>query len=266
MDILTNNDGCFLYKYLPYNHYSLQILINKELWLGPPDMLNDPFEGEFIIKNYKNFQNDSFIEALLKAQWANSIYYEILYSENHTLFKSDDKAFLNCLYEYLNACIRRKFGTTSFSKKYDKMSMWSHYADSHKGFVIVFDREKLERKIDYDTKLVDVSYNGFPEIEIDFFEDKITYGGKKLLTSKLPEWLEEEETRFIRENDFESIIPRFLSFEKDCILGIILGSRLAYENAKTLIQIKRSSFNDIVMITSNKNKARNSLEFEPLKI
>lgn len=266
MEILTNRDDRFLFKYLPYNHYSLQILINRELWLGPPDMLNDPFEGEFIIKNYKNLQNDSFIEALLKAKWSNSNYYDIVYSENQTLFKYDDNAFLNCLYDYLNDRIKRKFGTTSFSKNCDKMSMWSHYADSHKGFVIVFDREKLKRKIDYDTKLVDVSYKGFPEIEIEFTEGKITFSGKKLLTSKLPEWKEEEEIRFIRENDFESIIPRFLRFEQDSIFGIILGSRLTYEKAKTLIQIKRSSFSEIIMFSSTKSKARNSLEFELLNI
>lgn len=266
MDNLTNLNGNFLYKYLPYNHYSLQILINQELWLGPPDMLNDPFEGEFIVKNYKNLQNDSFIDALLKAQWSNSFYYEILYSENKPLFKHDDKAFLNCLYEYLNIRIKRKFGTTSFSKKCDKMSMWSHYADSHKGFIIVFDRKKLEREIDYETKLVDIAYSGFPEIEITFSENIINFSGKELLTSKLPEWQEEEEARFIKENDFESIIPRFLRFKKDCIKGIILGSRLPYENAKTLIQIKRSSYANIFLLNSNKNRTRTSLEFEDIKI
>jgi hypothetical protein len=144
MDLLGNKDREFLYKYLPYNQYSLQLLINQELWLGSPDMLNDPFEGEFIIKNYRELQNIEFIRVLLDLT-KDGIYDEIFYSINCEKLLQDETDFLNRLYHYLSLYIKKHFGTTSFSMNCNSISMWSHYADSHKGFIAIFSREKLEQ-------------------------------------------------------------------------------------------------------------------------
>jgi hypothetical protein len=117
--------------------------------------------------------------------------------------------------------------------------MWSHYADSHKGFIAIFSREILEQaSLDNSAKLIDVMYEGFPTIELNFNGSRIEIKDtQSLLTGKLPEWKSEQEVRIIKEHNFESYIPRLLKFKPTSLLGIILGSRMTVENARTLRQI-----------------------------
>lgn len=267
MDLLNNNDRAFLYKYLPYNQYSLHLLINHELWLGSPDMLNDPFEGEFIIKNYKEFQNIEFIKSLLDSS-KNGIYDEIFYSINCEKLLQDETEFLNRLYDYLSLYIKKHFGTTSFSMNCNSISMWSHYADSHKGFIAIFNREELERtSLNNSAKLIDVTYEGFPSIELNFKNSKIEIKDtESLLTGKLPEWATEQEVRIIKKDKYESLIPRLLKFEPNSLLGIILGSRMTFENARTIGQIIRINKDlNVDSYYAFKNEDRNQLLFNKIK-
>ena len=264
MDLLRNNDRLFLYKYLPYNQYSLQLLINQELWLGSPDTLNDPFEGEFIIKNYKELQNIEFIKVLLDLT-KNGIYDEIFYSINCEKLLHDETEFLNHLYHYLSQYIKKHFGTTSFSMNCNSISMWSHYADSHKGFIAIFSREKLQQaSLDKSAKLINVEYEGFPMIELLFKNKTIEIKDtKSLLTGKLPEWASEQEVRIIKKHNFESFIPRLLRFDPNCFLGVILGSRMTLDNARTIRQIiSQNKDLSVEFYYANKNEKRDQLLFK----
>ena len=55
MELLKDTNNIF--KYIPFSINSLKILIKGELWLGYPESLNDPFEGDFTIENI-NFENE----------------------------------------------------------------------------------------------------------------------------------------------------------------------------------------------------------------
>jgi hypothetical protein len=266
MDLLGNKDREFLYKYLPYNQYSLQLLINQELWLGSPDMLNDPFEGEFIIKNYRELQNIEFIRVLLDLT-KDGIYDEIFYSINCEKLLQDETDFLNRLYHYLSLYIKKHFGTTSFSMNCNSISMWSHYADSHKGFIAIFSREKLEQSsLDKSARLIDVTYEGFPTIELNFKGHTIEIEDtKSLLTGKLPEWASEQEVRIIKKHNFESYVPRLLKFNPNSFLGIILGSRMTMENARTIRQIISLNKDlNVYFYYAIKNEKRDQLLFNKI--
>lgn len=266
VDFIHNREGKYLFKYLPFNQNALKLLINQEFWLGPPDLLNDPFEGDFIIENYKELQNEEFKKILI------ALLKNIGYEEIFDLVKSDDLfntkgEFLKMLYWYLNGYIKNRFGTTSFSKKCNSLRMWSHYADSHKGFVIIFDRELLEATVlDGITKMIDVEYNGLPDIKLAYRTNNITIENDKyILTKKLKEWKYEKEVRIIRKDQFENDIERTLRFRKECILGIIYGTRLSLENCRTINNLVFDNNKKIKFFFAQKNAKRDNIIFKQIK-
>lgn len=261
MDLTKNSDGKYLYKFLPFNQYSLQILINNKFWIGPPDLLNDPFEGDFIIKNLEQLHNESCIRTLLQLTKGKD------FEDDYNNMMNDSNAFSTKLYEYINKLISSNYGSTSFSKNCDNLQMWSHYADSHKGFIIIFDREILECTIvDGITKIIDVEYTGLPEIFIEHQSNNLIikhYG--KILTKKLSDWSMEDEVRVIREGEYKYDFHRFLKFDRQCFKGIIYGSRINIDNLTTIDRTLKDLHKELKFYMAKKNQARNKIICELIK-
>lgn len=261
MDLTNNADGKYLCKYLPFNQYSLQILINNKFWIGPPDLLNDPFEGDFIIKNLEQLHNESCIRTLLQLTKSKD------FEDDYNKMMNDSNAFTTKLYEHINKQITSNYGSTSFSKNCDNLRMWSHYADSHKGFIIVFDREILECTIaDGITKIIDVEYTGLPEIFIEHKSNNFfirDYG--KMLTKKLSDWSMEDEVRIIRKYEYKYDFHRFLKFNRQCFKGIIYGERINFENLITIDRTLKDLHKELKFCLAKKNQARNKIIFEQIK-
>lgn len=263
MDLAKNSTGKYLYKYLPFNQYSLQILLNNKFWIGPPDLLNDPFEGDFIIKNYEKLHNESCVKTLLFLTKSNDNDID----EDCNKMMNDRNAFIKKLYEFINNKIKKNYGSTSFSKNCDNLKMWSHYADSHKGFIIIFDREMLEDTIvDVATKIIDVDYTGLPEIFVEHQSNNFIirdYG--KMLTKKLSDWSNEDEVRIIMKHEYKYDFHRFLEFNRHCFKGIIYGSRINFENLITIDNTLKDLHKDLKFYVAKKNSARNKIIFDQIE-
>jgi hypothetical protein len=175
--------------------------------------------------------------------------------------------FKKKLYEYVNNTFKNNYGSTSFSKNCDNLKMWSHYADSHKGFIIIFDRELLKSTIeDGATKIIEVEYIGLPEIFVEHQSNTFIvrdYG--KMLTKKLRDWKNEDEVRIIMEHEYRYDFDRFLKFNRDCIKGIIYGSRISFENLITIDNILKDLHNDLKFYLAKKNSSRNKIIFDPIE-
>jgi len=212
MNLTENEKELYLYKYLPFNHYSLQLIINHEFYLSSPDLLNDPFEGDFIIRNYKELHNKRTIELLLNKYNKNDFLDNISYQINYQKMLDDEDFFLNQLREYTSNALKMEFGTTSFSNNCNSLKMWSHYADSHKGFILIFDRNEIavENQPPH-AQLKEVNYNSLALIDLSFNKDKIIIlNDEEILRNKLPEWSDEEEVRIIRKFTFNPEYQRLL--------------------------------------------------------
>jgi hypothetical protein len=259
MDLTNNKDCRFLYKYQPFNLYSIQNLLHHEFWLSQPDILNDPFEGDLIIENFDKIYTREFLEILLNL--SGSIKYSSYVNKSFDEIFSNRNLFTIRLFEYLSDYISKNYGTTSFSKNCTSLKMWSHYADSHKGFVIIYDREKIEESIKNEyLKLVDVTYNGLPKLELDVNSKRIIFNDDKLLlTGKFNEWLSEEEVRLIKKVDIESPRDRFQKYPAETILGFIYGYRMTDENIRTIDQIIFSKELKIENYFAFKNNERNKM-------
>lgn len=227
-----------IYKYMSFNQNTLSLLINNEFWLGPPDKLNDPFEGDFLVKNINKFHNELFIRKLYKLKKKDKID-NFLYETNVNEAINSEIKFSNALYSYINSKIKEKYGVTCFSLTPTNIQMWSHYADAHKGLCLIFDENAMLNSIysrKYNIHYKKVTYEKkLPVIEIIDKANNIDIADDdEFLFCKLNEWKKEQEVRLLLKIDYKLLTNRRVRFHRECLKGIIFGSRMEYENVRTI--------------------------------
>lgn len=163
----------YLYKFYSPTIENISDVQNKLLWLASPETFNDPydcklffndsaFEQYYTIKSFRN--NDIFSEEEI------NIIYRTLNTQSHSYFesfsykfgqiveKSNNKALLDFQKElwvnssninkYIQNLISSKYRIACFSayiwntEEYEQL-MWAHYAQSHRGFCVVYDISPL---------------------------------------------------------------------------------------------------------------------------
>lgn len=195
-----------LYKYVPFNEYSLQILINKEVWFPKAIDVNDPFEFKYTLERMEMDGIPINRESLEKAR---------------------------------NDALQR--GVFCLSEINDNILMWSHYTEGHKGFCIEFIRAN-----DNDlgpNSCVPVIYpndNAIPMIKNEDLETPNTFA--KIATTKSKQWSYEREWRVISREIGGRTYPlpgkiasvifgcRMSSQSKNTIINI-LGAEITYHEA-----------------------------------
>lgn len=140
------------YRFQPISKYSIQNLTLKQNWASKVSNFNDPFE--FSIGGIQKMNQDGTYKTISSQQ--EKVRRNIISSIN-------------------------EYGVISYSASHKDFNphpehnvlMWSHYGDSHKGFCLVFDVEKVPHKIravHYRDSLPDLNY----EEEENFLEILIT--------------------------------------------------------------------------------------------
>lgn len=152
-------------------------LLNDELCSSSLANLNDPFEATYV-DNLKNALN--LIEQLFKANLKE----------------------VNKQWDEL-ASFKEKVGVYSLSlseQNYpDNELMWAHYANSHKGFCIEYDLDKLEdsEKYAFDVNQLKINYQDFPPlIALDDVGQKDNFL-IKMFGTKSKSWEYENEIRLL---------------------------------------------------------------------
>jgi len=127
-----------------------------------------------------------------------------------------------------------KTGISCFSEKNDDLLMWSHYADSHKGFCLEFDcnREPF-------TKMYPVQYSKEipvvdPEKVLINTDNNIEII-ERLLLSKYIDWQYEKEWRIIHRE-----VKTSFRYETDALTGIYFGNRINSTDLEIIITIIKS--------------------------
>lgn len=108
-------------------------------------------------------------------------------NERKSIFESNKKEFFNnidTIFKQAENFLRRNTFIACFSETVKSITMWSHYADSHKGFVLEYDFKHLNKGCDTcckkDTCCDRVFYNLFPIIY-----DSERYDGTSFVESYL---------------------------------------------------------------------------------
>lgn len=159
-------EGVTLYKYRAYSAYSLEMLINRELYFARPDQLNDPYDCRLNIR-------DSLGAAIARA---GQIQNRSLHERLQRLRGIDH------VYDKMDRDLS-SLGVFSLSRTPTHVLLWSHYAQNHTGFCVGFrfsDALTTHQSPHGIIGATDVGYSTSNPF-IEFFEEVAS-------SSTVPEW------------------------------------------------------------------------------
>lgn len=229
-----------LFKYL--SPARIDVLERLSIRFTQPSALNDPFESAILVDASAHHDIQSVVSGLRKQaedegliptnQEEEDILEQALAElEAH----ANDLIHPSSIGKQLVELINRAQGVLSLSRTPDSLLMWSHYADSHKGFVLGLDesheffsmpdgngRPTTPHSVIYTSRRQTVQV-----ASEDFYE--------RLLCYKSLEWAYEQEVRIFRtfgrnqddfaKNDGNSI--HLFDVPGDCIKEIYLGANIS---------------------------------------
>ncbi len=211
---MANQVPGILYKYRAFNERAIDILKKNEVYFAHPDDFNDPFDCAAQENMFENFKHNVL--------------------QN---FKLVPDSFLtqNHFRDYLDE-LKNNFGIFSLCEPNDSILMWSHYADSHKGFRIgfrssLFVSDNLIKKVVY-TKNINTSFLfdfQDPNRTEEVFGEELM---REFFLTKFLDWSYEREWRILVA---PSRIPG--SFPPNCIDRIIFGLKMPEEHRTAIREI-----------------------------
>jgi hypothetical protein len=212
----------YIFKYLPLNIYTLQTLINNELFFSAPKDFNDPSDCKFKLSVNADLSGaTSFYDSLNLTKEEKEV-------KIKNFLQSKDEFHRDIETEY-NTKFREQYGVTCFSEKKDIPLMWSNYADKHRGICLIFDWKIHKEffmgyKVIYESSIQEISYDGNGLLEIS-----------KAFLTKLNHWSYEHEVRAILKlNNGNNQIA---AFNPKALKGIIFGERILPIDKKTILNI-----------------------------
>lgn len=142
---IEKNIPRYLYKYRSFDSYWKSILYEGLVYFPDSSTLNDPFDcyTYIDIKKYSEFMNRFASKYVFP--WISLSDIEKAYN---TYIENSINLFCKNM--------RKNMLLTCFSEVCNSILMWAHYAESHKGFCIEYDTEKID--IEYKRFLFPVIY------------------------------------------------------------------------------------------------------------
>jgi hypothetical protein len=228
------------------NSYLFDAIKNHYLWHADPASLNDPFDCYKNLVEYGQPSAEVLFQLLRKAGY-NDINKAI--DEVHRLWNEPKE---------LVAAFRSTtpiWYICSFTTNQTSNTMWSHYADCHKGLCLTFDNTKLSEnnilacKVSYKTE-----FNA-----INYFEQQET-ALLNMITTKSQEWEYEREFRSFHDNIGE------YHYSKACLIGITFGCKTTPDDiTKVQAKVIKAGFSNIEWSQAKMQSDSFDLSIEPLK-
>ena len=213
-------------------HYIERIFSHNELYFPSPIDLNDPLEcrpkftvGDLSDQEYKDKYVAHTRRIMIEGgetsppdkitAWLNNLNQK----EAEEFAKEQTNDFRLWLIKY------RICSICSFCAKPDNPIVWSHYADSHHGFCLIFDVDNDlfggAIKVEYQTE--------YPTLDVTEEDDYEILKCSALV--KFSDWKYEEEFRLVSaEPNFPHALPvrnNKLTFPPEMLLGVIFGYKIS---------------------------------------
>ena len=298
-----------LYRNRPCSEMNIDAFNEDKLYAVTPDKFNDPYDSLFrydkegLRKTVLSSASKEFIVSLrdyfrsggtFPEMYCTIYPQDILDSIRNNLVNTDDALIENIgqnievIKEYLSYSIdnltdeavksvKQSAYITCFSETIHSVTMWSHYADSHKGFALEYDTSAFQLKCQSCDKMKQCKKasvcNIYPVIyhkqRYDATDYLAYYIGKRLgmpmknpdtfttskcLLYKSPQWSYEKEWRLIvsKINEFQDKIPVCISNIRPN--AIYYGADIASINRKMLhMSAKETGIKEYQMYIDNKS-------------
>ncbi len=243
MGLFMSDNQFYLYKYRAINDYTINSLINNELFFSDPNDFNDPFDSRC---NAIYDGTDSEWN-----EWSRKYNIPSNELENFKNYWRHGNGGINSFNEEMHKDYKRKFRVLSLSEVYDDILMWSHYSDSHKGICLQFNTIKIgktpcikfdESYVDYPSAIlpkgflptVSVKYQlEYPETHNRLRDppEKLT----KFFLTKHIDWKYEKERRIILFHKYIKSNP--IKFNSEMLSGVIFGMNIEISNIRLIKSI-----------------------------
>jgi hypothetical protein len=259
-----------VYKYL--SPARSDVLADSRIRFTQPAVLNDPFETLPAFTEYRNTLKNVMPEfSQLQKESFNALGLSEEDVRNNALSN-----VLDNVAELFSPCI----GILSLSRCRDNILMWSHYADSHQGFVIGFDSENSFftpskgkaidglRDVKYSRKRPILPPNGLNSLN----PDKMREWTEHIFFTKSEDWAYEQEMRILASPlaaDHKISVKDgwdrcLYSFDPQAVKEIIVGIRASIQTRKTLTRIWLTKYNEAEMFNSTISPTDFSVEIKPI--
>ena len=244
-----------IYKYRSFQSvYKYDVFTRSELYFANPSEFNDPFESKPRIVGLDTLkERQEHVDNHIKREQSHLKYKDRKELKKKLLIRlSDLELVTNDLHELL--C---EYGIFSSAESWSQCLMWSHYADSHKGFCIGFE---FDKEFDSDMGMAHkVKYKeNYPIISPEIFNQNNESNNEKLVeatvATKSDEWSYEKEIRYVKlGRDGGNGIH---SFDKKKTKELIIGACSTPNNKNEIINIvtKHMPWVDIYQATISTSK------------
>lgn len=213
-----------IYKYTNFSALK-KILKSGKIYFSKPSNFNDPFDCNLTIDtNNTDLEINNYIDEI---------------TEKNKLSETDSKKYrtkyLNPTerFELTNTSVKQtkeSFGVSCFSRKFDNLIMWAHYADKHRGVVLKFD---ILEDTDFFMTPVPIQYKAeYPTFNYLRNRDSI---GKFLLETKSLDWAYEDEIRIMKHGS------GLYKIKKSALVEIIFGCGFTEKNRKRIVRIAKNN-------------------------
>lgn len=137
-----SNEPPKLYKYYPYNNFSIDALTNQYLYASHPYQFNDSMDSSWLLLDFNKMTEEQY----------NAIWYIMFNNDYNSWEKNVKDTYLKdkeCGFEHTRQVFYRLWtqnrGFISLTSK-PNVLMWAHYS-SERGFVIVLNTNSLKNNI-----------------------------------------------------------------------------------------------------------------------
>lgn len=231
-----------LYYYLPVSTKLFKMLSQPYIWFSDPKTFNDPFELPNVIeKNWTSEEEWRDFKFIFNSKKDKMIELKQMGSaeEAYIDLKLSSSSILKDILDFKLDALEKAMGqarVACFSRYYDNVLMWSHYANKHTGVVIGYNLEKITDQnvhfrgsdVNYKKHVNKIRAGDFAGSVADLLQSE--YIEQKLFT-KHPSWAYEQEYRLLNQESTEGEHP----ISAECISELYYGCNIAPYD-KTLIQ------------------------------
>lgn len=235
-----------VYKYLPPSR--IDVLEYSRIRFTQPALFNDPFEtfpcfleyGPWLLQTIHQQASDKFGEK----------------AAQQTLRQRQTLATQKLL--DLPKILSKYFVILSLSKTRDNLLMWSHYAESHRGFVIGFDSSNQFlapgngktkdglKSVHYSNKRYIVPKSGFQSLDVPNLRE----ANDRVFFTKGTYWKYEREVRILAHpNSADTVLPGsdgqdiyLFSFPTESVKEIIFGFQISKPHQRQIFELVRSKY------------------------
>lgn len=254
-----------IYKYVPYNTYSLSNLKNSQIFFNRPIDFNDPFDCSLVRESIKIDDNEII---QLYNDWVSNELPDAPPPPTNPIknVKSIENLpddFRRQMEEITKEVAKEKqqeyhyrIGCACFSKINDSLLMWSHYANGHKGFCLEFDTS-----FDPFYKAYKVEYSdSFPSLNlITMFLARIKSDSRAFtsLLTKYSCWEYEKEWRI-----FHREPRKFFGYTEDALKAVYFGVSIDTTNRDIICLILQGQNPNVAFYKAKRSSRKFEIEFE----